>query len=95
MHKYFASMLCDNLNHDGLNESKPENFEDKDFSDVLMENSCQFGSNIPSEFLASVKIHDKTYKFEEQFRPIETDEGICWTFNMLNYSEIFTENNAG
>lgn len=76
------TMIC--KYYDRLNYTNPSTFPD-DFLDVvdkirpnlLLWNCMNMGGEIPCDNL---------------FRPILTDEGVCYTYNMLDRKEIFKDN---
>jgi hypothetical protein len=70
-------------------------FKIDEINEVLRNVSCTLGSSSKSEYKVFMKFFDKKKNFERMFRPILTSEGMCYTFNMYNNSDLFKEPNHG
>ncbi|CAG9865181.1 unnamed protein product [Phyllotreta striolata] len=76
-----SSLICDNhLYNDG------KKYTDSDTIDYLMSVAPQF-----SDIFASCKWTLLNESCENFFVPLLTEEGLCFTFNMLNRDEVFRD----
>lgn len=76
--------ICDAETFEGFVDSK--NTTDASIVQTLHDMSLKLNDSIED-----CKWRNKNKKCSELFRPILTEDGICFTFNSLNSQDIYTE----
>lgn len=91
---YALSPLCEEkprFFEQFLNLYKTKNLINSTEADVEFFNYAKRAAPSMHDTLIQCNWHHKNINCSEIFTEIQTDEGICWTFNSLNASEVYKE----
>ncbi|XP_049817271.1 pickpocket protein 28 isoform X2 [Aethina tumida] len=80
----YAAWICED-------EIGKKSFRDKYYKTQISEDIYEFLSKSRRTFMHYCYLMGSDMKCQDYFTPILTDEGVCYSFNFLNHSQVFRD----